>query len=482
MIRFTFAACAIGLLNSAPVSADVTAQDVWTAWQALAEAGDATLSVDRVEPTDTGLKLHNLNLDDLVFPGFTGQSVVGEVTLTEQDGEVIIQWPPSVPFQTRPIAPDAVGLTGSGEITQSDGTITAFGTSEQIDYRFDIAGGAIRFSGAGGDEAGATRLVLAMQISGLLGEASNWLKNSASDASAVLSATSLDWSSDMATAQGQATGGGRVEDVALDLYFTPGEANDIGMSIVGTGKSARSAQAYDMRSDQGALSYRLDTGPTQLEIGFDNQTLNFIAQQQDAEVALKIDGLPIPQLNFSVGTLDALLEIPGDLAMMPAPFHALLSMDAVDLSPILAQIDPNGHIDRTPGELLFDLSGTTTDTRPDDPADRPGPRFKFHAADLEDLRLGLGGAVLSGYGAFVENTDPVPGQPAPQGTLHLALDKGRALLLSLVQAGLIPQQQLNAVQMMLSMFAQPDGDGDRLTSTLEFGPSTRMVINGTQVR
>lgn len=111
------------------------------------------------------------------------------------------------------------------------------------------------------------------------------------------------------------------------------------------------------------------------------------------------------------------------------------------------------------------------------------PRYTFQTTEIEDFRLGLGGAVLNGHGSFTESdAPPVPNLIAPQGRLHLALENGTALLHALAQSGLLPTQQIAMAQMMLGMLAQPDGSGDRLTSTLDFGPGTRLLVNGQRLR
>ena len=51
----------------------------------------------------------------------------------------------------------------------------------------------------------------------------------------------------------------------------------------------------------------------------------------------------------------------------------------------------------------------------------------------------------------------------------------------LVAAGLVPQEQLMGAQMMIGMFAKPNGD-DAFTSEVEVSGDGQVLVNGQRMR
>ncbi len=74
-------------------------------------------------------------------------------------------------------------------------------------------------------------------------------------------------------------------------------------------------------------------------------------------------------------------------------------------------------------------------------------------------------------------------ETAPVGTIHAEYQGVNTLVDSLGEMGLIPQDQLGMVRMMLAMFAKPvAGEPDRMTTELEFREGGAVFANGQQIK
>lgn len=212
MILRNFAACIPCLLYSGPLLADLTADDLWTAWQQLAETREQDLSATRIEPTADGLVLHGLHLELRLADGTVATTTLDQVTLEQQGDEVGIHWPPAVAFRTRSggagAMADAVTL-GTGEITLDDAAVTAFGAPGDIGYRFDIAAAALSFVAEEPRGDQAVRLELTAEAAQLLGQASNLLQATDTPAAASISIAEAAWSTDLTAEDGRLSGTGQ---------------------------------------------------------------------------------------------------------------------------------------------------------------------------------------------------------------------------------------------------------------------------------
>jgi len=103
---------------------------------------------------------------------------------------------------------------------------------------------------------------------------------------------------------------------------------------------------------------------------------------------------------------------------------------------------------------------------------------------LNNLSLKLGGAELTGLGDFTfDNTDleTFGGMPRPVGEVTMNIKGGNALIDSLVQMGLIPEDQAMMGRMMMGMFARSVGD-DELSSKIEINDQGHVIANGQRIQ
>lgn len=233
--------------------------------------------------------------------------------------------------------------------------------------------------------------------------------------------------------------------------------------------------------------------------------------------------MPMPvRYGFDSTSFD--MQLPVSKADAPQPFKLAYTLAGLTIGDELwAMFDPQSKLPRTPASLDIDLTGLMTVTEnlfdaakataepppaddtdgataegvsPDAPADdaeaqaeaETGPEadapspFEPVELSINQIALDLLGAKLNASGALKA---PAGGsmETAPVGTIHAEYQGVNTLVDSLGEMGLIPQDQLGMVRMMLAMFAKPvAGEPDRMTTELEFREGGAVFANGQQIK
>jgi hypothetical protein len=105
---------------------------------------------------------------------------------------------------------------------------------------------------------------------------------------------------------------------------------------------------------------------------------------------------------------------------------------------------------------------------------------QINSLDINKVLLTLAGAELSGEGAFTfNNSGPVP---MPAGTMNMMLTGANGLLDTLVNMGLVPEEQAMGARMMMGLFAKPGNGPDTLVSEIEVQENGAVLANGQRIR
>ena len=137
-------------------------------------------------------------------------------------------------------------------------------------------------------------------------------------------------------------------------------------------------------------------------------------------------------------------------------------------------------VDGSPGAALL-RAETSTYVTDAEAAATPEP---FVPVDLNINQFALSalGAKITANGQL---TGPEGGDliQAPVGKLNATFEGVNGLLDTLGSMGLVPEDQLMSVRMMLTMFGKPAAEGeDKLTTELEFKEDGSLTANGQQLR
>jgi hypothetical protein len=192
--------------------------------------------------------------------------------------------------------------------------------------------------------------------------------------------------------------------------------------------------------------------------------------------------LPVP-VEFAVGSAEIALTMPLAAAADPQPMSARLAYQDVTVgNEVWAMADPGGNFPRDPITVIADLSGSLqilTDLMAVDPTVMGAPPAELRDMTLNELRISVGGATLTGTGSATFAPGPVP---MPVGSVDLQLSGGNALMDTLQASGLVPIEQIAMARGLLGAFARPGAAPDTLESTIQFTEGGGITANGVPLQ
>ncbi|RBI84802.1 DUF2125 domain-containing protein [Rhodosalinus halophilus] len=230
---------------------------------------------------------------------------------------------------------------------------------------------------------------------------------------------------------------------------------------------------------------------TEFRAAMNAERLSYGASGAGTEVRMETPDLPFP-VEAAIGETGFEISAPVGSTDEPQPFGLSLAMrDFTMGEPLWAMFDPGQMLPREPATVVLDLSGMAR-TMGDifDPQAMQSMAMneevpaELHALDLSRLLVSALGAGLTGEGAFTfdnQDLETFDGMPRPEGTLSLRLEGANALLDTLMQMGLLPEEQAMGARMMMGMFAVPAGE-DVLESTIEINEQGQVLANGQRIQ
>jgi hypothetical protein len=304
-------------------------------------------------------------------------------------------------------------------------------------------------------------------------------------------------------------GDGTVGITMSDTITVKGTATDanpaaIDMTVTQTGFTGKAsgtvdALVLDYTSATTGIKGTIDdgTGPTTIDAALANTVGGYAFSDTDFQtnfttgagtIAVTSASAPFP-VNVGFAELAADLKFPVAKADAPAPFTFLVKMVDFTLpEEVWAMGDPTGQLPHDPATLVIDTTGMVrllSDFSAEPVAGEVPPPPEVSAVTINEIRLKMIGAELTGNGDLtLDNTDLVTfsGMPAPTGILNFTLTGGNGVLDKLTAMGLVPEDQLMGVRMMMGMFATMAADGsDTMTSTVEF-KDKGLFVNGQQLQ
>jgi hypothetical protein len=252
------------------------------------------------------------------------------------------------------------------------------------------------------------------------------------------------------------------------------------------GRFAYDASAYDFSGDAVDGPFRFagtaESGSFEISMGEDGIAYETATGPQ----SLQMTGGEIPfPLSLTIAETGGRLAFPIVPGEEPQGFA--VSTRVVGLMPdetIWNMFDPAAQLPREPATVVVDLTGEVILSEDVfDPAyaeDPSGPPGSVEAVALNELRLEVGGATLSGTGDFEFVQTGM--MPQPVGQVDLILVGGNALIDRLVGMGLLPAEQAMGARMMLGLFARPGEGEDELTTTIEMREDGSVFANGQRIQ
>jgi hypothetical protein len=219
-----------------------------------------------------------------------------------------------------------------------------------------------------------------------------------------------------------------------------------------------------------------------------NRQLAYSGSTTQQYTVLTGTDLPLPIEMWSEKT-GFEITIPTAVSLRPQPYSLGITLQGLRVSEVLwAMLDPLKKLPRDPATVSVQLDGTArVDRNPWDPEamlaqDSP---FLPQTLDLRALTLSAAGATLNAQGGFSFDGDDLQtfhGMPRPEGMLNVTITGAQTLLETLVEIGLVPQEQAMGALMMLGIFTVPGTAEGQLTSQLEINAQGHVLANGQRLR
>lgn len=478
--------------------ADLTADDVWAAWQSYAEDAGQTVAAGAADRDGDTLAVSDVRItteaDDL-----SGLLTIDRIAFTEQgDGTVAVAMTESYRMLlTVPEGSMTVGISHPGlrlVVAEDAGGLVHRLNAPEFVISLDEADLA--------DMPPPEMRVSAVGVAGTYTIPTEAGGPVSTDLTIAALNAALDVEADdgMADLEYAATGMTlRFDGSGLDL-LPEDDDGDMGAAL-------RAGLRLGVETSYDTMRYRFEVeddgertdiagnavdGRSRFVIDADE--FAFESASRNGELTVAGSELPLPSITLTAAQLAYGLSLP--VSARPEPQAMSVLLRAVDVAlpeGVWALFDPMERLPRTPATAVLDLGGSlvlpadlfSEDTAMAAMMGGPAAAVQLEALNLSELLVRFGGAVLTGVGGFTfDNTDltTFPGMPRPEGTLDFSLRGGTALLDALVAMGMLPEDQAMGARMMLALFTRPGEAPDELLSTIEVRGDGAVLANGMRLQ
>jgi len=494
-LRISALSAALGLAAGA-AAADLTAPQVWADWQASVADSGQTLSVGSEERAGGILTLRDVSLTaDGPQGGLNG--TIAEVVMTERgDGSVSIALSPEIPLDFTAIGADGEQADFSVLVDASALDLVASGAPGAVSYVYSAPTMTVTLAEA---TANGERMDLdmALALAGLDGSYAV-TEGAARQVDSALRASSLT----VAVKGTDPEGSGDTFDMSMSMADLASQSSgtmsplvgmtnltemiEAGLSTSGTTTHGPATVALAGTSDGSAFALNggYQSGTYDVALGADG--LDYGYTGRDFTLAVSGDQIPFPELSLRAEEIGSRFAMPIGVSDEPQDMGVVLRLIDFSLSDqIWSMFDPGAVLPRDPATLIIDIGGKANwlvdifdPAVANEPMDAaPG---EVHEVSVNELRLALAGAELTGSGDFTVNNEAFI--PQPSGTLNLQLVGGNALIDNLIRMGMLPEDQAMGARMMLGLFARPGGGADTLVSEITVQPDGAILANGQRIR
>ncbi|MEJ6395783.1 DUF2125 domain-containing protein [Gymnodinialimonas sp. 2305UL16-5] len=492
--RLSGMACAV--LCATPLAADTIATEVWAEWQQQATQMGQTLSADVTE-TDTGLELANLTT---VFEeeGVRTRGRVDSVVMTENaDGTLSVTfsnpYSMSVNFDVDTDAPPAnIEFLVSHENLQMG--VSGDAGARVYTYTADVI--TLTEGNISGGDGLPPDIDIDMTVSDL--DVTYRLIGTDPDDMRFASSYSFTEALGLFEITGPPDDPGRVKVGLLYSDLSGSSAGSVlppaafsqpngefpeGLEFAGQSNHAGLDLEISVDIPLNRFDLVMGSGTTASNFSISENGFAFGTDAEDLLLRMASPDLPVP-IDGSLGGLTMAMDVPLSAADDPQDVTTRLAIEDLELADgIWGLFDPGAAIPRNPATAILDITGQvliSTDLMGINPEELIAPPGELRSMNVNELRLSVGGAELTGDAAMVFAPDQI--EPVPEGTANLELSGGNALLDALINAGLVPAEQGAFVRGMANVFARPGAAADTLESTIEFGADGSITANGVPIQ
>ena len=487
-------------LFAGPAFADLTAEDVLA--DQLSRMGMYGLDVQTQGQNRSGNVLTVEGLTAAAsIPGEDVNIVLamGGAIYTEQgDGSVLVTYPDEIPLVVQVSAPDEDDVAFEMTIQQSGMQSLVTGSTEQFRYEFSGDSASITdFKIEGPDDVDDVEMDITVDMSGFLG-----VMNIAGgdvrpyDLDMTLGAIKMLFDVKELDGDGNFNLTFDVSDVAAKYAGSMARQNLMdsfattianGNAVAGNFSHGQATYDFDISAPDGSVTGNASTGSGSFDFTMNENGIDYGGVTKDTSITVSGSALPLPPMTFQMAEYGGRFKIPVVPGEEPQDFAFAVSIVDVLVDPILwSMFDPGEQLPRDPATIIIDTSGELVmlqdvfDPAFADSIGQSGPPGQINALDVNEIKVSLAGAELTGDGALIFNNDGTI--PVPAGIVNLALSGGNTLLDTLVGMGLLPEEQAMGARMMSGLFARPGEGPDTLVSTIEMKEDGSILANGQRIK
>ena len=502
MARALTSSSAIALVFLATgAQADVTPQEVWQSWQAMATAAGQELTVGNT--SDSGGVLEATDVVVSYEDDLGGSALISFDTLTftdNGDGTVTVTMPDSYPialaFPDKGEGPGSMKLT----VTQPGMQMKAGGSASETSYDITAPTTTVTLDEVT-DEDG-TDLDTEAELS-LAELPTTYAVSQSGDATALDSSFSS--SSMLLTISGSGSDDGGAGTVSVSFADLAGatKGNFLPPELMADMAAAlNSGFTMDTSLSFGAMAMDLDiteaSGPTKLVanatgggfvLAMDKSRLNYGSSLDGAKFTVSGADIPFPQVEVAFAKSGFNVMMPVMKSDTPQDFSFLTQLvDFTVSEDIWGLFDPAGSLSREPASIIVDVKGTGFWSKdimdPEVQMDGMEPPGQLHSLDLTQVLAKAAGAEVSATGGLTfDNADltTFDGMPRPDGNITVNIKGVNKLIDNLIALGILPEDEAMGFRMGLAMFAKPGPGQDELVSQIEFKDGG-LFANGMQMK
>ncbi len=495
-----------------PISADVSANDVWDRFTSLYQAFGMDVDATKAQ-SGNRLKISDLKLStDFPFDlGSITLTTTGFDLIENSDGTVDIIVPDSMPM--------AMALTLPNDIF-----VTATMDYRVKDYSTQISGDPDEFTIIS-EMSRAEMEITSLNVTGLDLQDTDFdlkfnftmddIKSEATITSGTLLQVSQNITYGAVVMNGIFTGKdantGNVESTFLmtmdsmksdstlaipsagiDLMNLPAQLRQ-GLSFQVTSEvQGQASQQHMTINGEVATDQSTTVGSSVSSIEFSKDGMTIDAHSSEYAIDYVMAELPFPiQLAFS--NLALKMGLPLLKSDAEQGFVYALDFDGITMADELwDQFDPTAELPRTAAAMMLDLSGKgrlfvdLLDIEAMRDVIDEGIKFgELTALTLNDIDITAIGAHLTGKGMFTfDNTDldTFDGLPAPSGTATFHMAGLNSVMDVLVKIGLLDNNAAFGARMGLGLFTVTGDRKDTLTSDIVVTPDGQITANGVRLK
>jgi hypothetical protein len=502
MFRILKCSTALSLvLGAQAVSADVTPEEVWQNWQALATLAGQDLTFDSATQDGDTLAVSGLLLTFTDEMGGSFSANLDTMTFKDNgDGTVAVtmaeSYPMALAFPEDAEGPRSLKLT----VTQPGMVITAAGSAAETSYDFAAPTVSVKLDEVIGPDGQPLDTQADMVVTDM---AATYQVTSGGEATALdssLSAKSL-----ALNVSGKGIDGAGEGTVTLSVADLSGstKGNFLGAEMMANMAAALNAGfTTDSRFSFGAMAVNADisdaSGPAKLagtltgggfDLAMDKDRMNYATSFAGGNFTVSGPEIPFPQVEVGFAETAFGFLMPVSKSDSPQDFSVLTKLvDFTVSEDVWGLVDPGAALSREPATFVFDVKGTgfwKQDIM--DPAvqmEGAEPPGELTSLDLTQILVRAAGAEVGAVGGLTfDNTNLVTfeGMPAPTGNINVTIKGVNALIDNLIAMGILPDDQAMGARMMLGLFARPGAGPDELTSLIEFKDGG-LFANGQQLQ